>query len=305
MRPFILAGLTLMAGCSTAASRPPPPAPPTPEGFWEHWGDGRAELAGYELVQPRYGSPRRGSAVLITVTEDFTRASRVKSDGRHGDEFPVVKLNAVRDFSTGIYDYNLLTSAFVPLDGSLAAGQPTKVSFSSQEWCGHVYDQLIVDPSEARWTGHSYFDGEADREQSLALPAGAVFEDAMPLAGRDLGGLLVAPGEEREVAWLPSMYRHRFEHRPLAWTRATLSRSAKTREEAVPAGTFAVYDLTATMADGSSSTWSFEAAFPHRLVAWSSSDGESGRLTGSMRDAYWTHSANGEEARRAALGLPE
>ncbi|MFP3940527.1 MAG: hypothetical protein ACLF0P_09500 [Thermoanaerobaculia bacterium] len=28
-------------------------APEFGDGFWEHWGDGRAELAGYDLVRPR------------------------------------------------------------------------------------------------------------------------------------------------------------------------------------------------------------------------------------------------------------
>ena len=51
-------------------------------GFWDHWGDGSAELAGYRLTQPRYGQARRGEAVFVTVTEEFTRATRVKSDIR-------------------------------------------------------------------------------------------------------------------------------------------------------------------------------------------------------------------------------
>lgn len=37
--------------------------------FWEHWSDGRAELSGYDLVQPRYGEKRHGRAVLVFVTE--------------------------------------------------------------------------------------------------------------------------------------------------------------------------------------------------------------------------------------------
>jgi len=80
--------------------------------FWAHWGDGRAEMNGYRLVQPRYGAPRTGSAVYIFVTEDFSDSVRVKADpGRHpaSDVYPVMKLNAVRHFQTGIYDYNDIT----------------------------------------------------------------------------------------------------------------------------------------------------------------------------------------------------
>ena len=89
-----------------------------PPGFWDHWGDGSAELAGYRLTQPRYGQARRGEAVFVTVTEEFTRATRVKSDGGHGDEYPILKLNEVRDFQTGVYDYNVLTSSFLALTGA-------------------------------------------------------------------------------------------------------------------------------------------------------------------------------------------
>ena len=82
--------------------------------FWDVWGDGKAELAAYDLTYPRYGESREGVAVTIFVTETFSDSMRVKADpGLHpkSDEFPVMKLNLVEDFPTGIYDYNLMTSA--------------------------------------------------------------------------------------------------------------------------------------------------------------------------------------------------
>jgi hypothetical protein len=54
--------------------------------------------------------------------------------GRRLRVYPVLKLNAVRKFQTGIYDYSVLTSTFA----RTAAGFPVaKLSFSIQEWCGH------------------------------------------------------------------------------------------------------------------------------------------------------------------------
>jgi hypothetical protein len=133
------------------------------QAFWSHWGDGRAELSGYRLQQPRYGSSRPGTAVLIYVTEDFSDSLRVKADpGKHpaSDVYPVLKLNAVRDFQTGIYDYNVMTSTFA----RVAPAWPiAKVSFSSQEWCGHVWHQLLPRGGSVAGVSHSYFDGEADR----------------------------------------------------------------------------------------------------------------------------------------------
>jgi hypothetical protein len=114
-----------------------PDAPAYDPEFWRTWGDGRAELAGYDLTYPRYGKPRNGVAVTIFVTETFSNSARVKADpGKHppSDEFPVMKLNLIKDYQTGIYDYNDMLSSFVglaPVNG-LPPGSLTKASFSSQ-----------------------------------------------------------------------------------------------------------------------------------------------------------------------------
>src|SRR5260221_12341644 len=75
--------------------------------FWKTWGDGQAELAGYDLAYPRYGQLRNGVAVTIFVSETFSNQLRVKADeGKHpvSDQYPVMKLNLIQDFQTGIYD---------------------------------------------------------------------------------------------------------------------------------------------------------------------------------------------------------
>src|SRR5206468_1920034 len=97
------------------------------------------------------------------------------------DVFQVMKLNLVQDFSTGIYDYNLMTSSFVALSAvnGLPAGSATKVSFSSQEWCGNVYAQVLFDSSQLRRTLHSYFDGEQDQQDTLAAQSAGVSEDTL------------------------------------------------------------------------------------------------------------------------------
>jgi hypothetical protein len=157
-------------------------AAPTPaQDFWAHWGDGKAELNGYALKQPRYGAVRTGTSVLIFVTEEFSDTLRVKADpGKHpaSDVYPVMKLNAVRDFSTGIYDYNVMTSAFL----RVAPGWPVaKVSFSSQEWCGHVWHQVVPRDGKRAGLFHRYFDGEAAGVDDLAFPKDGVLEDALPV----------------------------------------------------------------------------------------------------------------------------
>ena len=296
--------LTGCEGPAAAGGAQTGPRSKAPAGFWEHWGDGRAELAAYRLTQSRYGQLRQGEAVLVTVTEDLTKAQRVKSNGGHGDEFPVLKLNEVRDFQTGVYDYNLMTSTFLPLDGSTPLGVPTKLSFSMQEWCGMTFDQLVIDGASYTRQAHSYFDGEGDRVETAPIPAGAVFADALPLLVRGLTGELVAPGESRELAILPRLSAVRMSHRPLAWTMATLTRSeAPVAVESV-LGAIPATELTVDVEGGVRTTYVVEVAPPHRLLSWRASDGEEAVLTGLQREPYWNESDNGQESRRTALGLP-
>lgn len=306
----------LAAGCADVASQGAPerspdalPAPSFDRAFWERWGDGRAELAGYDLVHPRYGKQRRGVAVTIFVTETFSDALRVKADpGKHpsSDTFPVMKLNLVQDFPTGVYDYNLMTSAFVSLapHAGRLAGSAVKVSFSAQEWCGHVYQQSLFDRDGVRHSSHSYFDGEADHTMLLPHPAHAVAEDGLLLWARGFAAPRLDPGDSVEVPMLRSLRVSRLGHVPEAWDRVRLARASAPARTTVPAGTFEVETLTAAVT-GAQRTWTFhvERAEPHRIVRWGSSDGESAELLSSDRLAYWEMNAEGFEQALGKLGL--
>ena len=278
-------------------------APTDAQDFWPHWGDGKAELNGYALKQPRYGALRDGRAVLVFVTEDFSDSLRVKADpGRHpaSDVYPVLKLNAVRDFQTGIYDYNVMTSTFL----RVAPGWPVaKVSFSSQEWCGHVWHQIA--PRGGKLTGlfHSYFDGEADGVDDLPLPNDGALEDALPILLRGWNGVYLKAGESRTVPFLPSLLWARLNHRPLAWTTATIARAASVRSVTVPGGRFDVTAYTVETADGRRLGFDIEAAAPYRLVRQTGPDGEELALRGSTRLPYWQLNAPGGERHLKDLGL--
>jgi len=278
-------------------------APVGAQDFWKHWGDGQAEVNGYRLTQPRYGATRSGTAVLVYVTETFSDRLRVKTDsgGQPGDEtFPVMKLNAVRDFQTGVYDYNVMTSTFL----RVKAGWPlAKVSFSSQEWCGHVWHQLIPRGDQIDGVWHSYFEGEADGEETLENPEDGVLEDALPIVLRGWKGELVKPGESRTVPFLPSLFYSRLNHVPLAWTTATVTRSGETSSISVPAGSFEVTTYEVDVEGGRQLTFEIEAAAPWRLVRQAGPDGEELALAGSKRLAYWKLNAPGGEKHLEDIGL--
>lgn len=290
--------------CTFAAALSFTTAPAHADEFWDHWGDGKAELSGYRLVQPRYGASRTGTAVLIFVTEDFSDSARVKADpGKHpaADVYPVLKLNAVRKFQTGIYDYSVLASTFA----RVAEGFPVaKISLSSQEWCGHVYHQLLPRGGAVESTSHSYFDGEADQALTLAMPAGGIFEDALPILLRGLVKPYLDPGATRRVPFLPSLWRARLDHKPLEWTMATVARAAGEEVIGVPAGRLRTQKWTVAIDGGRTLTFHFESQRPHRLVRWATNAGDEMSLLRTKRLAYWELNSPAGEAYLRELGLP-
>ncbi len=275
--------------------------------FWKFWGDGKAELDGYALVEPRYGQLREGTAVAIFVTEDFSDALRVKADpGKHpqSDIVPVMKVNLVRDFQTGIYDYNTMTSTFLRTEAERGEYfRLMKTSFSSQEWCGHVYMQWLPKGTRLVGTSHSYFDGEADAAPELELPSGGVLEDALPILVRGLRGDWLAAGATKKVPFLRSQLRTRLLHVAPRWGTATVSRSPAAAPVKTALGTLRAITYTVAEDSGDTTTFTVEEAAPHRLLAWKSSSGESARILGSARLEYWKLHGNGDEKYLKQLGL--
>jgi hypothetical protein len=316
-----LGALFLSAGCSatepallqlgpTSAGAPERSlrAPSFDAEFWKDWRDGKAELSSYDLLTPRYGELRQGLAIAIFVPESFSQALRVKAEpGLHpqGDEVPVMKLNLAEDFQTGIYDYHLLSSSFLalaPFSGR-GAGAPVKISFSSQEWCGSHYHQVLFDERALREEFHSYFDGEADYAGTLPYPPEGLSEDALLLWARGMAAPKLAPGERLPASVLRSLKRARLLHEPLAWQAATLSRAGAPERVTVPAGSFEVEAYRAELEGGYTYTFYTERAAPHRVIKWERSDGERAELVASERLAYWELAGEGGEAYLERLGL--
>ena len=286
-------GCSATAGHGTSGARSQ-----APEGFWDHWGDGRAEIAGYTLTMPRYGELRTGEAVLVTVTEGFDPQAQVKSDRVGDDVVPVLKLNHVVDFQTGIYDYNTMTSTFLRLDGGLPRGVPTRISFSMQEWCGQTSERVTATGRGLVHTLDSYFEGESVDDQQLRLPSDAVAEDALPGLLRGLTGT----PPEGSIHVLPRLLDGRLQHTELAWQEGVLRRS-EIRTLSTPSGDVQVVPWVLDGPAGSK-TWYIGVDPPHLLVGWDGTDGEQARLTGHMRTAYWKEAGEGKERLRADLGLP-
>ena len=139
------------------------PAKPLSAEFKDFWYSGDAEITSYELEQARYGELRTGTAVMIYVTEPFLPGKQVKAERNSSDNISVLKLNATKNFLTGIYPYSIMSSTFYPVQDNQHA---LKISSSIQEWCGHVYAQLN-NRTSFEVKSHSYFENEADQDLSI------------------------------------------------------------------------------------------------------------------------------------------
>jgi len=281
--------------------------------FDEYWHDGKAELDGYRWTGSRYGETRDGWAVMVFVTEPFSRSKFVKvEDPRQdsADTFDALKLNLIREFQTGIYDYNTMTSVF---DRSVDF-EPVKITFSSAEWCGHVFQQLLFRDNQIEETYLSYFENESGA-RTFPRIGGGLAEDNLFILLRGLRRDFLPAGEERSFPFIPGAFHRRVTHGSMDWTQARIRRSLEPETVEVPAGSFSAIVYMIETEDGRVGRFHVEEAHPHRILRWvwtsrtedDASTGvqiEAGELTGTARLKYWELNRNGHESYLSVLGLP-
>jgi hypothetical protein len=255
---------------------------------------------------PRYGKLRKGTAVTIFVTEPFSNALRVKAESAGAtDAFPVMKMNLVRDYQTGVYDYNDMLCTFVALDAvnGLPAGASTKVSFSCQEWCGHVYSQVLFGASQVRVVRHSYFESEADGEQVLEWGPRSISADALMPWARSMAFPLMRPGGNVNIGLLTSLERQRAQHEQLRTQWAALGVGDTAAPVRTRVGELKARTRHVRCEDGSTRSFNVEDAPPYRILRWEASTGERAELLGSIRLKYWELNRPGGEEALRAIGL--
>jgi len=274
-----------------------------PPGFGDYWYQGEAEVTSYELEQARYGEVHPGEAVMIFVTEDFSRSEQVKLDdpGAAGDDaVKVLKLNATRKFDTGVYPYSMMTSVFTPVAATGSLPRTLKVTTSSQEWCGHTFTQMNRVDDGWRIALFSYFESEGDRTVELS---GAIPEDELWTLVR------LAPEElpTGEVSLIPGTVFQRLRHLPWAVHRAE-ARLEPAEEEGLMAYTVDYRDLDREL------TIFFRHDFPHEIEGFEERTpsgfgrGAETLTTRARKKArilldYWRHNGVDDGHYREELGL--
>ncbi len=316
-RSLLVAVLFALAGCKTdtgaqsdpnassdgepdpgeMAELPDEPRAGASSRFWNHWGDGKAELASYRGELARYGELRDASSVLVFVTEPHDRRTWVKDDAvDEAHRVEVMKLNRVAKFQTGIYPYTVMTSTFAPVaDWGRRRFQPTKITLTAQEWCGHVFHGLWPGPDGFLFETRSYFPEQGDARERVEADGEVLYQDALPIQLRELDGEFNG-GERWSGKLVPALWRGRKRHADPQPVEATIERE-EARLEETPVTRFTLsYEKTEIVYD-------IARESPHRLLRWRHSDGSHLRLQESVRLPYWQLNEPGDESYRKKLGL--
>jgi hypothetical protein len=134
----------------------------------KYWYQGKGELNVYELEQNRYQGIHPGEALLIFVTEDFLTDKQVKNDSyKNPNSTAILKMNGITRFTTGLYDYSIMTSVFTPVK-SQDFSRTLKVTQSAQDWCGQVFSQINLQNEQYQYKLFSYFESEGDEQKEAA-----------------------------------------------------------------------------------------------------------------------------------------
>lgn len=271
-----------------------PIAKPDLNAFNKYWFDGKAEISSFALKQSRYGAMHDGTQIMTFVTEDFSKKRHVKIDNPQfhaKDLVKVLKLNTNREFITGIYKYNLMSSVYTPLDGN-ESPKSLKLIATAQDWCGQSMLQ-------ANWKGNryeiqqfSYFDDEGDSKLNLS---NASLEDELWTIIRTAPHTL----KSGEFNLIPGAFYMRLNHiAPKAYKVEGLLKKMK--------DTF-VYSIHYPELDRKLEI-EFEMKAPYKIIGWkesnSATDITSGELLNTIKLDYWNHHQPVDKVLRDQLDLP-
>lgn len=264
------------------------------QAFKDYWYAGDAEVTSYELQQARYAEMRNGTAVLVYVTEPFLADKQVKADAHHPDNIPVLKLNATKNFLTGIYPYSIMTSSFYPVHDNQHA---LKVTNTVQEWCGHVFAQ-INNKEKFEINSYSYFESDGDKHFVL---------DKSILENELWNKIRISPENlpTGTLNIIPSLEFLRLRHKELKAYGAT----AKLQNQ----GPLTTYEITYPELERTLSI-SFQSEFPYGIEKWSETfisgfgPNEKSMTTTAtkiktIKSQYWRKNANTDVILRDSLGL--
>jgi hypothetical protein len=275
---------------------------PTNNSFNDYWYQGKAEINRFELSQARYGELRKGDAIMAFVTEDFLIDKLVKKESNTSEKAaPILKLNYITKFNTGIYDYSMMSSIFTPINGT----EPMKITNSSQEWCGHTW--LQIDNTEGKHfiTGSSYFEKEANQ----------YFEREEQKTEDGLWNLIrMNPNKitEGTFNYIPSTQYLRLMHQEIKAYEVNINKLTYSKKD-MPGKSLMTIKLEYPELKRTLEII-YESEFPYQIAGWKetrkSGFGKKAKTletvakrTHQIMEPYWSLNGNSDESYRKKLGL--
>ena len=270
------------------------------DNFKDYWYQGAAEISSYTLQQARYGEIHEGHAVMVFVTEDFSKEKQVKLDNSNdagNDKVPIMKLNFTKKFVTGIYPYSMMQSVFTPVDRKKFP-HSLKTTMSAQEWCGHTFTQFNLKGNEYQVKGFSYFESEGDQQKNLQV---TWLEDEI------WNMIRLTPNKlpEGKIDIIPGSFYLRLKHRDFSVSEANATLATEASEK--------IYALTYPQ-ENRTLIIRFQKDFPYQILSWEETyqDGwgsdakvltTTGKLKKTLKTDYWTKHNNIDRNLRTELGL--
>ncbi len=264
-----------------------------PEVPKNYWFQGKAEITRYKVEQERYGQMREAQQVMVFVTEDFSEKKQVKLDDPTAagtDRVPILKVNVVRRFVTGIYDYSLMLSVFTPFEQGKIS-HSLKTTTTIQDWCGHIFSQFNRTDGGFLVQNFSYFEKEGD--QKIELKTDFLEDEIWTM-------LRLRPEifSKLKTSVVPATFYNRLRHKDLKAESANFS-IKKDGKNSTLILKFENIERQVSV--------NFETDFPHRILGWEETvDGKlasRGTLENVSMQEYWKENSTEFENLRDTVGL--
>jgi hypothetical protein len=244
-----------------------------------YWGDGKAEFDFYDAQIVREGQPRPCEVLHVLVREPFDPKQFVKPDDwRKPGMTAVLKLNQIFHVPTGLYVCQQMHSNFWRVNDA----RLIKFSLTSNDSCGNSFKEARRSDDQFAYTFHTYWDGMADGNENVALPANGFFYDELPLRVRTID--FSKPSGQFDVDLAGSTINSKKDviiFKPAKVNFKTSERTIDVNVEHV----------------GGMDHFVLDRQFPFLLREWRAADGNRLKLKNSLKVDYWNYSKPGDRER--------
>ena len=303
MKRYIYSALCLfLISCDKKSNLQKPQSSDKQE-FRNYWYASKAEISSYDLQQAQYGKLHKGEAVMVFVTEDFRLDKQVKLESNDREKATtVLKLNFIKKFVTGIYDYAMFTSVFTPVQTNIYPAS-LKVTNTNQEWCGQSFMQLNYHQNGYQVLGKSYFEAEESDECHLDY---AMLEDEIWSKIRLFSSDELPKGN---VMMIPSMTSLRLRHQKVQAEMTKIDIEPYKGDSTFRGKNLMDYRIRFTESKRDLRII-FERDFPRQIVGWEEIYEAKNKiltsravLKATIQNAYWEKNAPADTVYRKLLKL--